>query len=872
MKTESQGFFHLGLSLPRRGNTATITLKWTACVLMLFCLSAPGHAITINWNCVNGAWNDTSCWNPTQTPTPFDIVNVNPVSGSDTTLGIGAGTSATTGFMIVDSTTANSVQVQQSGGTLSVDQSEIIGSTGTATFIQSGGTHSINNILALGNYAGAHGIFSLQAGNLTVTIDELIGASGSGTFTQSGGIHTVTSALNLGLNTGGSGTYQLSAGNLSTAQTNIGFSGSGAFTQNGGKHMIGNELNLGYKNGSTGTYGLANGDLSAGGPVFIGRSGTGTFTQNGGTHTTSTHLYLGYDGSGNGTYELTTGTLSVSGDEFVGRSGTGAFTQTGGAHTVTNALYLGYNTGSDGSYDLSGGNLSAGNLYIGGSTSAAGGSGHMTVRDGSTASVTDLVKVWNTGTLTLSGGTLNTLRIEAAPGGFDFQAGTLNIGGDLAGSDLGTTALTLTGPMTLTVAGTTRLDGASTLTLNGGTFSTASLSDNGGFTFRRGTFNLTGDDLVVGTGGLFGSLARFEYGQTMNVTHTTTISSGAVLALNDGRLTSGAIDNQGRITLIGPVASLGGGTLNNAGLIDGNGQIEATLNNAAGGEVRVLPGDTLTFTASGNTNAGRISLLGGTTNFQQGLTNTGLIAGHGTLAAGATTATGIDNQGGLALSGSSDVIGDLNNDGTIVVSGSATATFHDDVTHNGTEFRVSAGSQAVFLGSVSGSGPYTGTGTLFFEGDLLPGNSPSLVNVEGDMVLGMTNTTVMELGGLVRGTEYDAFDIGGSLTLGGALDIDLSDPGSGLFTPQAGDGFDLFIAETISGSFDNLQFPTLDRGLRWELAVLADATGTRDIVRLNVAAVPLPAAGWLFGVVLPGLAGLARRGKYRVRSCVECET
>jgi hypothetical protein len=118
----------------------------------------------------------------------------------------------------------------------------------------------------------------------------------------------------------------------------------------------------------------------------------------------------------------------------------------------------------------------------------------------------------------------------------------------------------------------------------------------------------------------------------------------------------------------------------------------------------------------------------------------------------------------------------------------------------------------------------------------------------------------MELGGLLRGTEYDAFDVDGTLSLGGTLEVALFDLGGGLFAPQAGDTFDLFTADILQGSFGTLSYAALlDPNLSWQLSYLTDAIGSTDIVRLSVQAVPIPAAVWLFGSGLLGLVGIARR-------------
>lgn len=217
----------------------------------------------------------------------------------------------------------------------------------------------------------------------------------------------------------------------------------------------------------------------------------------------------------------------------------------------------------------------------------------------------------------------------------------------------------------------------------------------------------------------------------------------------------------------------------------------------------------------------------------------------------------------MAFSGGfTDVIGDVSNEssGQIVVSGGSTTTFYDDIVHNGAEIRVSAGSQAVYFGSVSGAGAFTGAGTNYFEGDLRPGNSPSVVSFGGDVVFGLGNTLGIEIGGLLSGSEYDVVDVSGDAYLSGILDVSFYDLGDGIFNAGLGDSFDVLLADSIFGEFDLLTLAVLGDGLSWDVAYLTDAIGSTDIVRLNVvSAVPVPAAVWLFGSGLIGLIGFARR-------------
>jgi hypothetical protein len=183
--------------------------------------------------------------------------------------------------------------------------------------------------------------------------------------------------------------------------------------------------------------------------------------------------------------------------------------------------------------------------------------------------------------------------------------------------------------------------------------------------------------------------------------------------------------NAGEIRLEGHAATIGSGTLNNAGLLSGTGRVDAGLVNEAAGEVRASGAERLVFTDRRNRNAGRFTLLnGGTIEFTQDLENEGRVSGHGTLIA----------RGGLAnvppreplaggqitfTAGLSHLFGPLTNrnGAKVTVTGGGTATFHDPATLEvGSTFQVSAGSRASFLAPVTaGRDVFTGAGTRDFE-------------------------------------------------------------------------------------------------------------------------------------------------------------
>ena len=86
----------------------------------------------------------------------------------------------------------------------------VIANGGTATVTMLGETCGT---LSLGSGAGNGTIF-MTAGGLATISNDYIGDSGSGSFVQSGGTHTVSSSLYVGNSTGISGSYILSGTGL----------------------------------------------------------------------------------------------------------------------------------------------------------------------------------------------------------------------------------------------------------------------------------------------------------------------------------------------------------------------------------------------------------------------------------------------------------------------------------------------------------------------------------------------------------------------------------------------------------------------------------------------------------------------------------
>ena len=515
-------------------------------------------------------------------------------------------------------------------------------------------------------------------------------------------------------------------------------------------------------------------------------------------------------------------------------------------------------------------------LTIGSSHGAGVGTGTLTVASGgSYTSGTGNVLLGASGTINLDGGTLNLAGPLVRDGGvLNFNFGALSIVDNLTiGTDgLFGANLTLAANRRLTTSATTIIDPFNTLSLHGGTLSTGALVNHGTLDFQRGSLAITGEDgFNIGTGAL-GSYVALGTGTNLQVTHTTTIEAGALLAIDGGGFSGnhianngtivhrggsldvtgtlvnnangrlfvsgvaapiGSIANAGRITMQNGIGLLGGdGAIINTGLITGDGVIAKPLVNRASGQVRAEAGKTLTLTGTITPNEGTFSLQGGTLEFSSAVNNasSGLISGKGFLITDALT-----NRGNLTFSGDTGVYGDVVNapGGHIVTSGSATTTFHDEVVHDGVEIRTGAGCQTVFLGAASGAGPFTGTGTVYFEGDLRPGTGPAIVSYGGDVILGAVSQLTMEIAGAVPGFQYDRLEVAGRLALSGTLNVDLV----GGFVPVLGDRFDLFDFSSQIGVFSAVELPSLPHGLVWDRSSLY-TNGT-----LSLVAAPLPGEG-----------------------------
>ena len=322
---------------------------------------------------------------------------------------------------------------------------------------QSGGTLNVNNWLVVGR-GGSSGEFDLSGGLVTVTTNQV----------QMVGIQGNTESAIMRLS--GTGSIVMAATDGQPFAV-----GQGDAAADAGGHLYiqdqasintgTSQLWVGQDAGSVGAVDMSGGSITVGNWIAIGRNGgVGTFNLSGGVVTKTggngSHVTLGSIG-GTGTVNMTGGTLNSSGaDMYVGETGPGTFILTGG--TVTDAATrVAQTAGGIGTLNLSGGTLNTTGIQVGaGNASASSVYFNGTVVRALAASAT-FVSGFNTSNASVGPGgaifDVNGFALTAAVG--------LNGSGGLTVLSSGTGTTGLNGSITLTGAN----NYAGDTTVNGGT-------------------------------------------------------------------------------------------------------------------------------------------------------------------------------------------------------------------------------------------------------------------------------------------------------------------------------------------------------------------------------------------------------------------
>jgi hypothetical protein len=466
--------------------------------------------------------------------------------------------------------------------------------------------------------------------------------------------------------------------------------------------------------------------------------------------------------------------------------------------------------------------------------------------------------VTNSGTLTAQAGA------SLYVGYYNGDTTTNSAGGTITATGTGTRIylqnIVNQGALSVQNNGALYFQGTSNPTANLGTVSLAT----GGHAYLSGTFDNTSATLTAPTGGAY-ELS----GGTIN---NGSIAAGALAFTSSGGIVNAA-SFLGDLTLTANsyVYFTGGTTLTGSNLSF------AANSNLYWQQSGTLTGKTITMGTGSRlylTSANRaLTLDAGTTvtgdtsiytdgNVGSSITNQGSIthsvAGTGYLYAptftnsGTITATAGDLYLGTTATGSSfaNAAGATLtvNGGTIRLQAPASTTIVNQGTINvqsGTLYTNNVLTNGA-NGTLGGSGTINGN-VVFTGGTLAPGNSAGTLQLLGNLTLGATTNTVMEIGatGADRITGLSTLNLGGLLTIA---------PLSDVFT--SGQTWNLFSATTITGSFASFNLPYTSAGWVWDTSQLAT---TGNLTLTTFVPVPEPSTYLLLAAGLALVVALHRR-------------
>ena len=398
-----------------------------------------------------------------------------------------------------------------------------VGRDGTGTLnVEAGGS-----VTATKSFLG---VWSDSSGMATVTgadsswdnSDELyVGQRGMGTLTVADGGSVTGTRGNVGRFSGSNGTVTVTGAGSSwicTGDLTVGEDGSGTLYIESGGEVSSPRGDLGQDTGSTGeaTVNGADSQWTISGSMNVGLRGTGVLSIEAGGTVTATAADVGWYTGSEGTVTVTgAGSLwtisgMLVGSGGLGNGGDGTLNIDAGGEVANNFGYIGYYSGSTGEVTVTGADsqwTNSSDLYIGGSSNTAGGTGTVSVLDGGSLDVGGVTKIYSGSTLTLGSGTFTSGGITMAGGTIAASAAAGEVGG-LFLSDVG--QLSGYGDISLLVhlGETGEVSGSgSGLNISGGLTGSGSVSDavlGGSVDIGNSAGVLELEDVVVDSTAIFG--------------------------------------------------------------------------------------------------------------------------------------------------------------------------------------------------------------------------------------------------------------------------------------------------------------------------------------------------------------------------------
>lgn len=206
-------------------------------------------------------WDVGTSWNPIGQPQNGDYVYLTQSDAINRTITYRNSVYLNTVLqeLIIDATGTGTMTLSQGTYNDSLySNEEFVGYQGRGTHAQSNGSNFVGSLYItpdLLGYTSATGTYALSGNGILNSNYEYIGWGGNGTFIQTGGTNNVSNVLYVGRQVLGNGQYVFNGGVLTAVTESI--QDNGTFTQSGGTHTVTGSLNFGG-----GKYNLSgNGDL-----------------------------------------------------------------------------------------------------------------------------------------------------------------------------------------------------------------------------------------------------------------------------------------------------------------------------------------------------------------------------------------------------------------------------------------------------------------------------------------------------------------------------------------------------------------------------------------------------------------------------------